>query len=125
MGFKENIKKIFEKDSYLEKYLEQEFNVKIVKKYGAFIIVFAGQILDYFYTLEEAKTFLESKPDYKEHMISNGCPAERFEVQEEATEEVEEELTQEEAEQLLEGKSIETRRTEEEIEVKQEEKVEE
>ena len=122
MGFKENIKKIFEKDSYLEKYLEQEFNVKIVKKYNAFIIVFAGQILDYFYTLEEAKTFLESKPDYKEHMIANGCPAERFEVQEEAVEEEPtkevEELTQEEAEQLLEGKSIETRRTEEEIEVK-------
>ena len=121
MNIKEKVQKILikdekaEKEGHLEKYLEKEYDVKIIKKYGAFILIYKDKILDYFYTIQDAKTFLEGKPDFKAVMIANGCPAERFEekiVEEPAKEEVKE-ITDEEADNLLKGNPLPIRREEE------------
>jgi len=78
--FKNKLAKIFEKESHLEKYLEETYNVDITKKYGAFLILTGaeGLLVDYFFTLEEVKEFLESKPNFKEILKSKGCPEEYF-----------------------------------------------
>ena len=62
------------KDNHLRHYLEDEYNINIIKKYGAYIIVKDGIIVDFFYTLQEVHEFLESKPEYVEILSQNSIP---------------------------------------------------
>ena len=48
------------KDAHLRAFLEDEYNVKIVKKYNAYLIVKDGTLITYLYTLNDVRAYLES-----------------------------------------------------------------
>ena len=62
------------KNRHLKAYLETRYDVDILKKYGAYLLVKDNVIVDFFYTLEGVHNFLEGNPDYVEILSSNGIP---------------------------------------------------
>lgn len=62
------------KNRHLKAYLETRYDIDILKKYGAYLLVKDNVIIDFFYTLEDVHHFLEGNPDYVEILSSNGIP---------------------------------------------------
>lgn len=91
---------IFEFEStanrHLKAYLEEQYKVDIVKKYGAYILLDDGVIVDFFYTLADLKDFLEERHDFHEMMLGYGYPPEAFAEDGRRHEETEEETLMEE-----------------------------
>ena len=62
------------KNKHLKAYLEHEYDIDIIKKYGAYLLVKDGIIVDFFYTLQAAHEFLEGHSNFKEILEANEIP---------------------------------------------------
>lgn len=62
------------KNRHLKAYLENEYNIDIVKKFGAYLLVKDEIIIEFFYTLEEVHEFLEAHRDFRAILETNGIP---------------------------------------------------
>ena len=86
-----NLKDII-KAKHLESYLEDEYGVKILNKYGVYLIITKeNKLVDYFYTIREVKAFLEERPDFEAVMVQNGFKKENYTKEKEAEDTSEEE----------------------------------
>lgn len=67
----------YSKEEHLRKYLEERYDVKIIKKYKAYTIVKNGELVEFFYDIEDVEEFLDGEPNYREVMIKNGFRPEK------------------------------------------------